>query len=309
MRFFKQIVAAWRRLTRTYRGKNKLRWITVHETANTNRGADAQAHANLQSKGNVRNASWHESIDDREAIQSYPDTDRCWHAGDGKGDGNLNSYAIEICVNRDGDYRKAIANAAARVRAKMDEHNIPLSRVVPHRHWSGKTCPRNLLSGAKGITWDQFLAMVDASGTSTAPTPKPKPTPVATLPTQIEEDGYAGQESIGAWQIDFGTPHDRTVSSQSEYWRDRNPGLTSGWEWVAPSKAVGSQLIGAMQDWNGTPRQLRDLLAGKDFWKRTQRKLKKMGYYSGKIDGRIDAPSITIKALQRAHNDGKLRQK
>ena len=44
-------------------------------------GADAQVHANLQSRGNPRKASWHYQIDDKQVIQSFLDTTRCWHAG------------------------------------------------------------------------------------------------------------------------------------------------------------------------------------------------------------------------------------
>ena len=175
MRFFQQIVALWRRLSRTYRGTNRLEWITVHETANPNDGADAQAHANLQSRGNARSASWHEQVDDREAIQSYPDTDRCWHAGDGKGNGNMNSYVFEICVNRDGDYITAVHNTAARVRRKMAERGIPLSRVVQHHYWSRKNCPTFLRSGSQGIDWNGFLSLVARSPVTTPP---PAPTPI-----------------------------------------------------------------------------------------------------------------------------------
>ncbi|MCB2411779.1 N-acetylmuramoyl-L-alanine amidase [Demequina sp. TTPB684] len=174
MRFFQQIVALWRRATRRYAGTNKRLYITIHETANPNDGADAQAHANLQSRGNVRTASWHEQVDDREAIQSYLDTDRCFHAGDGRGNGNLNSYAIEICVNRDGDYIKAVQNAATRTRQLMAQHGIPLSRVVQHNHWSGKNCPTFLRSGSQGIGWNDFLALVAGSPVTVS---NPKPTP------------------------------------------------------------------------------------------------------------------------------------
>ena len=175
MNVFQQIVALWRRLTRTYRGTNRLEWITVHETANPNDGANAQAHANLQSHGNVRDASWHEQTDDYESIQSYLDTDRCWHAGDGKGDGNMNSWSIEICVNRDGDYIQAVRNAAVQVSKKMAERNIPLARVVQHYKWSGKNCPTFLRSGSQGIDWNGFLSLVVGSPVTT-PTPSPTPT-------------------------------------------------------------------------------------------------------------------------------------
>jgi len=53
-------------------GKNNLKkYIVVHETDNTNIGADADAHARLQINGNSRQASWHWQVDDQEAVQSF----------------------------------------------------------------------------------------------------------------------------------------------------------------------------------------------------------------------------------------------
>ena len=43
----------------TYPGKNSKKYIVIHETANTRKGANASAHARLQANGNSRNASWH----------------------------------------------------------------------------------------------------------------------------------------------------------------------------------------------------------------------------------------------------------
>ena len=143
---------------KTYGGENGRKYITVHETANTSKGANAQAHANLQSRG--FSSSWHWTVDDKEAIQSFPHTAQCWHAGDGRGNGNLNSIGIEICVNSDGDFSKAVENAATLVRKIMQEENIPLENVVQHNHWSGKNCPRYLRSGEKGISWNDFISSV-----------------------------------------------------------------------------------------------------------------------------------------------------
>lgn len=116
--------------TKIYAGTNTRKFITVHETANRSVGANAAAHANLQSRDNVRNASWHYQVDDKEAVRSFPHTARCWHAGDGKGAGNYSSIAIEICVNADGDYSKAISNAAELVSHLMAAEGIPLANVV-----------------------------------------------------------------------------------------------------------------------------------------------------------------------------------
>lgn len=145
-----------------YTGVNPVDWITVHETGNQNEGADAQAHANYQSKTAYDYNSWHAQADDKEVIESYPDEAMCWHAGDGRGDGNTASIAIEICQNRDGDFKKAVSNAAYWVAVKMKKHGVPLSRVVQHNYWSGKNCPQFLRADSKGIDWADFKNMVQA---------------------------------------------------------------------------------------------------------------------------------------------------
>lgn len=135
-------------------GVNGRKYITIHETGNTKKGAGAQAHANLQTNG--FSASWHWQVDDQMAIQSYPHTVQCWHAGDGRGTGNLQSIAIEICVNADGNYEKAVRNAITLTKMIMQEEGIPANNVVQHHHWSGKNCPSRLRSGKIGMSWTVF---------------------------------------------------------------------------------------------------------------------------------------------------------
>src|SRR5690625_7632786 len=77
--------------------------IVINETANTRKGANANAHARLQASGNSRSASWHYQVDDKEIVQSFDDNKQCWHAGSRYY--NQNSIGIEICVNSDGDFR------------------------------------------------------------------------------------------------------------------------------------------------------------------------------------------------------------
>src|SRR5690606_40500574 len=74
----KQLVSSTIIKERSYGYGNKKKFITIHETANTNKGANAQAHANLQSRKNPREASWHYQVDDKEIIQSFPDDVMCW---------------------------------------------------------------------------------------------------------------------------------------------------------------------------------------------------------------------------------------
>lgn len=132
-------------------------YITIHETDNTDKGATAKAHANLQYKGNDRQASWHYTVDQDDIYQSIPDNEVAWHAGDDRGPGNMQSIAIELCVNVDGDFEKTKANAARLVTYLMLKHCIPLENVVQHNHWSGKNCPAQLCENG----WDAFIQLVE----------------------------------------------------------------------------------------------------------------------------------------------------
>lgn len=186
----------------TYGGVNMRTYITVHQTGNTNRGANAQAHANLQSNGNSRKASWHETVDDKECIQSFPHTAQCWHAGDGRGVGNLHSIAVEICINKDGNYVDAVRNGALRVAQLRIMHGIPAAHVVQHNRWSGKNCPAQIRKGQAGIDWAEFLRLVDAfyAELSNKPAPAPAPTPAPTpAPAATGLEALAREVIAGKW--------------------------------------------------------------------------------------------------------------
>lgn len=165
----------------TYGTGNKKQYIVEHETANTGKGANAQSHANLQSNGNSRDASWHYQVDENGIIQSFNDNYRCWHAG---GSYNNNSIGIEICVNSDGNFKKAVENASKLTKYLMKKYNIPKSNVITHKKASSwnKPCPQFLLSGSKGVSWSDFVGMLGGKADKIisekvkqpAPTPKPK---------------------------------------------------------------------------------------------------------------------------------------
>ncbi len=133
------------RENRPGRDTNPDTYITIHETGNTAKGADAAAHgAYLDSAaGEDALVSWHYTVDDHAIVQHLPDYETAYHAGDGKdGPGNATSIGIEICVNAGGDFAQAQANAASLVRQLMEEHGIPIDRVVQHAHWNARTAPR-----------------------------------------------------------------------------------------------------------------------------------------------------------------------
>ncbi|MDQ0207451.1 peptidoglycan recognition protein family protein [Alkalicoccobacillus murimartini] len=126
-------------------------FITVHETANTSNGANAESHARYVKGADAQNrqVSWHYTVDDTEIYQHLPTNEIGWHAG---ATGNRQSVGIELCVNSDGNFTATRARGIELVRSLMNQLNVPLSRVVSHQHWTGKNCPANLLS-----VWDSFI--------------------------------------------------------------------------------------------------------------------------------------------------------
>ncbi|WP_028593332.1 N-acetylmuramoyl-L-alanine amidase [Paenibacillus assamensis] len=132
-------------------------YITIHNTDNTDHGATADAHARylLNGSGGAKK-SWHYTVDDHDIIQHLEDNEQGWHAGDGKGLGNTMSIGIEICMYEGMNEMLAWRQASWLVAQLMNKHSIPLSRIVPHRHWSGKGCPSRLLPH-----WQTFTRMVE----------------------------------------------------------------------------------------------------------------------------------------------------
>lgn len=141
----------------------KPEYLTIHQTGNTNPGADAKMH-NRYVHNNAPNPSWHFTVDDKEAYQHLPLTENGWHAGDGtNGTGNRQSIGIEICENRDGNRAQAEANAAWLCAKLIKE--IPTLKPFPacmkqHYDWSGKNCPQVIRSRKNG--WANFLAAVES---------------------------------------------------------------------------------------------------------------------------------------------------
>ncbi|GLZ63557.1 N-acetylmuramoyl-L-alanine amidase [Bacillus velezensis] len=143
-------------------------YITVHNTANTAKGANAAMHARYE-KNPETPTSWHFTVDDKEIYQHLPLNENGWHAGDGNGTGNRKSIGIEICENSDGDFEKAVTNAQWLIKKLMKEQGISLANVVPHQHWSGKYCPRKLLD-----RWDSFKAGISGAPSKTVNSPVDK---------------------------------------------------------------------------------------------------------------------------------------
>lgn len=139
-----------------YAEKNQRKYITIHETANTSVGANADAHANFINNGSQE--TWHYTVDDTKAIQHFLHTTSCWHGG--TYNGNVQSIGIEMCVNKDGNYLKTLQKTIELVKIIQGQENISTDYVVQHHFWSGKHCPTLLREGNSGMNWEQFIAGV-----------------------------------------------------------------------------------------------------------------------------------------------------
>lgn len=129
--------------------------ITIHETANPNEGADAQAHSDYLTTTSDE-VSWHYTVDDHEIYQHLPDNEEAWHSGDREG--NHSSIGIELCVNSDGDFDKTMENAAKLTAFLLKEYHLTMDDVKQHYDFNGKDCPLTIRETGR---WDEFLGMVE----------------------------------------------------------------------------------------------------------------------------------------------------
>lgn len=130
--------------------KNSCSSITIHDTANKKKGADAKAHAKYI-KTITDKTSWHYTVDDHSIYQHIPDEEKSYHTS--RAIANESSISIEICVNEDGNFADAVTNAVWLVRELMKKHNIAPDNIKMHRDWTGKNCPASL--GTE--QWNDFI--------------------------------------------------------------------------------------------------------------------------------------------------------
>lgn len=138
-------------------------YITIHNTGNTNVGANAAMHARfVQQGGGPDNVSFHFCVDDHEAIQILNCGYIGYHASDGCDNratdlGCYSSLAIETCVNSDANWAQTKRNLSKLLTmiVEGDERIIGLrqdvydyGRITTHQHWAydNKYCPREILN-------------------------------------------------------------------------------------------------------------------------------------------------------------------
>lgn len=123
-----------------------IKFIVIHDTANTGKGADADAHYRNLQRPNSRVGSAHYYVDDKEIVQAIDDSVVAWAVGDKwarknatRDDvTNYNSVSVELCINEGIDKAKAYDNLLRLTRYLMTKFN---AEVVRHFDATGKPCP------------------------------------------------------------------------------------------------------------------------------------------------------------------------
>jgi N-acetylmuramoyl-L-alanine amidase CwlA len=135
--------------------------LTIHNTDNTDKGANAKAHSSFvrltgyyMLNGKKQWVSWHYTVDDSRAIQQLPVNERAYHAGSAA---NSTSLAMEICMNSDNN-QPACDDRAARLAALiLYDHNLAINAMVTHESWTGKKCPVLLLAPGKWVVFQKLV--------------------------------------------------------------------------------------------------------------------------------------------------------
>lgn len=150
-----------------YPGQNKPAYVVIHETDNWSRGADAKAHATAMKNGNLA-GTVHYYVDSTSIYQTLDHKDGAYAVGDGGGRygiTNRNSINIEICVNPESDYYKAVDKAEQLAASLLKQYGWGTDRLKRHYDASRKHCPRRIQD--EGL-WPEFKRKTAAyMGTTT----------------------------------------------------------------------------------------------------------------------------------------------
>lgn len=139
-----------------YIGQNKPAYVIIHETDNWSKGANARVHATAMKNGNLA-GTVHYYVDSSDIYQTLDHSDGAWAVGDGKGKygiTNRNSINIEICVNPETDYYKAVDKAEQLAAYLLKQYGWGTDHLKRHYDASRKHCPRRILD--EGL-WPGFV--------------------------------------------------------------------------------------------------------------------------------------------------------
>lgn len=131
---------------KSYLGEDMEMWgVCIHETGNTNAGAEAQQNRNYMASAECvnREASWHSTVGRDIIIEGIPRTKQAFHASDGSGPGNTHFFAIEgvMCYPvGTPDFRRVMTNHAWYAAKILRAAGLPCVPVAPDADYTqGKT--------------------------------------------------------------------------------------------------------------------------------------------------------------------------
>lgn len=215
--------------------------------------------------------------------------------------GGRNSTTRSICfagnyeVNKPTDAQIA---TAARIYSEGEGSQWRRDAALfGHRDVSGTACPGRHVYARLNEIKHGAVQVGNPITTPSKPAPsKPAAPSKPVEPADLKPDGYWGRTTTRRLQQVLKTPVDGVVSSQSDVWRDRNPGLTTGWDW--DRQPQGSRVISELQE-------VLDVYRDGKIGPNTIRALqKRLGVKTP--DGVLRRESRTIMALQRRLNEGKI---
>lgn len=174
------------------------RYVTVHETANPDPGANAEMHRRyVHSGGGPQSTSYNFVVDDAEAVALVPIGESSNHAGTAPG--NTSGIAIELCVNADGDWQRTLDHGAglvARLYRTVPTLYAPATGLVNHGRWRATGCPARLRANG-GKLWDEFVGAVTRE-LAGAPPPTADPTDAALEAQWQRHRAQAGPKRFAA---------------------------------------------------------------------------------------------------------------
>ena len=276
--------------------------ITVHHMAMVG-GTVERCGAVFAPKSRKASSNYGIGIDGRVGL--YVDEgDRSWASSNARND----NRAVTIEVANDGgapDWHVSDAswNSLVELCADICRRN-GIDRLIwtgdangnltCHYMFAATACPGPYLKGRMA----ELATAVNAKLGGSAPAPQPAPKPQG-----LAVDGYWGEATTRRIQEVLGCPFkDGKISRQNPQHKHRLKACTGGWEFSAPwGEQPGSQTIGAIQRACGVPA---DGFIGPDTINAMIRHFKAES--GAKVeDGKLDAGSLTVKAMQRALNEGR----
>lgn len=171
LKITEHIVSSENTTIRSNRKRETTNYIVIHNTgmahpSATAKGLDEYIHTT------TRAASWHFSVDDKEAFQQIPIDELGWHAGDGLnkypkiwlndkgfhlGGGNLCGVGIESCVYKGVNFNKVMRNVAKLTADLLIQYNLGINAVKQHYDFSSKNCPQVIREAKR---WDELIHLI-----------------------------------------------------------------------------------------------------------------------------------------------------